>query len=362
MDVNVSLLDRKFWSSPEQLSNSISEQVADMVRKRGNGDFARTRQSIKSQAREALSQFAKVGAVDPTDVERLAIPLNQFVDDRFAEADRHFAQAIQKLGLSYKALPLTNRLALLFEAQSDLETGYGSIRLAQDRLSADLRSKIEAVQGTLAATKVAAAVTAADKAASQMKDVVNGFIGQQGLLSDPLAASVVYAPESYWRRPEAPEGFNETYASGAFGNTDIAIKMESVGNFTIKGVRLDASKITQASFAVGRQAVKTVAAVYGMPLSSDTKGAVSTSAAAFAETPIGFASPDQRRSAADELLVRRRLARLTVLETILIQRVALTNRAATANADAARVLAVKTVKDVFAAYRADLDAPQTSSK
>jgi len=50
------------------------------------------------------------------------------------------------------------------------------------------------------------------------------------------------------------------------------------------------------------------------------------------------------------------------LETILIQREALTNPAPTAEAEAARATAVKTVKDVFTANRPEIDAPAPSNK
>lgn len=69
-----------------------------------------------------------------------------------------------------------------------------------------------------------------------------------------------------------------------------------------------------------------------------------------------------RIAAADEAIIRRRLARLTVLETILIQRSVLIDPATDANATSARATAVKTVKDVFTANRGDLDTAPTTNK
>ena len=363
MAVNVNILDRNYWSSPEVLSNTISDQVANITRKRGSGEFTRTQVNIRNKAREALSRLAASGDVDPSDIERLVAPLDKFIDDGFNDADKHFAAAFQKLDISSKS-SRTKRLTDLFSAQSELDAGNSSIRRVEDQVSSDLRTKIDGARKNAAKRPAASAteLKSADKAVSEVKEALTGLIGNQGILNDPLASSVVYAPEAYWQRADPPHGINETFASGTFGNTDIAVKMESIGNFTIKGVRLDASKITQATFAVGRQAIKTVAAVNGIPMPTGTNTASTGTTALYPETPVNIFSPDVRIAAADEAIIRRRLARLTVLETILIQRSVLIDPATDANATSARATAVKTVKDVFTANRGDLDTAPTTNK
>ena len=363
MAVNVNILDRNYWSSPEVLSNTISDQVANITRKRGSGEFTRTQVNIRNKAREALSRLAASGDVDPSDIERLVAPLDKFIDDGFNDADKHFAAAFQKLDISSKS-SRTKRLTDLFSAQSELDAGNSSIRRVEDQVSSDLRTKIDGARKNAAKRPAASAteLKSADKAVSEVKEALTGLIGNQGILNDPLASSVVYAPEAYWQRADPPHGINETFASGTFGNTDIAVKMESIGNFTIKGVRLDASKITQATFAVGRQAIKTVAAVNGIPMPTGTNTASTGTTALYPETPVNISSPDVRIAAADEAIIRRRLARLTVLETILIQRSVLIDPATDANATSARATAVKTVKDVFTANRGDLDTAPTTNK
>ena len=363
MAVNVNILDRNYWSSPEVLSNTISDQVANITRKRGSGEFTRTQVNIRNKAREALSRLAASGDVDPSDIERLVAPLDKFIDDGFNDADKHFAAAFQKLDISSKS-SRTKRLTDLFSAQSELDAGNSSIRRVEDQVSSDLRKKIDGARENAAERSAASAtkLKSADKAVSEVKEALTGLIGNQGILNDPLASSVVYAPEAYWQRADLPHGINETFASGTFGNTDIAVKMESIGNFTIKGVRLDASKITQATFAVGRQAIKTVAAVNGIPMPTGTNTASTGTTALYPETPVNISSPDVRIAAADEAIIRRRLARLTVLETILIQRSVLIDPATDANATSARATAVKTVKDVFTANRGDLDTAPTTNK
>jgi len=368
MNIDVRILDRNFWSSPEHLSDSISEHVASMTRKRVNGNFVRTRESIKSQsltAYEVLFQALLANRqADPNDKEVFRKKIIGFTDARFNEADKYFAEAFIKLGDASKSSEKNTRMSMLFDAQSKLDAGYATILLAQNQLNTDLRAQIDVAKSLLSSETLTSVVEASKQAASKNQDTVTGLIGDQGILEDPLASNVVYAPESYWLRSEPPNGFNETYASGNFGNTDIAIKMESIGNFTIKGVRLDSSKITQATFSVGRQAIKTVAAIYGipMPVGTTAKSPPQTPVAQFAETTVGFDSPDRKRAAAEEDRIRLRLARLTLLETILIQQEALINTDITEKANSARATAIKTVKDVFTANRALLDDSASTSK
>jgi hypothetical protein len=319
---------------------------------------------LKTQARRVLEKLAATGAVDRNDIPRLAAPLDRFVNEGFRQADQHFTAAFTQLAIASASPPPKDRLAQLFSAQKELDAGYAAIEQAQAQVSHDLREQIRVVEEFL--SRAPGAGTQSDRAAKQSAleeakeatartdKIVQGIIGDRGILDDPLASSVVYAPESYWRRPQAPHGINETYAAGNWGNTDIAVKMESVGDFTIKGVRLDASKITQATFAVTRQAVKTVAALYGIP-TGGAPGSAPAPSAPFDETSIAFTSPDERRAAADEAYLRRRMARMSVMETILIQRDALTNPATTTDAEAARAVAIATVKATFAANRSDLD-------
>lgn len=92
-----------------------------------------------------------------------------------------------------------------------------------------------------------------------------------GLFDDPYAAYLVNAPEQYWQGV-----YNRAHGSGAFGNTDLAIKMEAPGMFTVKGVKQGSSKLTQASLQVLKQGVQLVGAAYGVPLSGLTSKPVAT--------------------------------------------------------------------------------------
>ena len=372
--VDVSILDRRFWSSPTQLGNAVSEQVADLIRKRGDGRIGKAREKLKADAHAALVAMTQTRCLDPTtnnirgcvsqdDLERLNSGLSNSVDTQFAEADVHFQKAFSLLVTASKENDDIKRVDSLFDAQREVVTGYEIISRVADAVSADLRRALQPATDNLTLPSNAGSVANASRAVADINATVNGLIGDRGILDDPLASSVVYADEQFWRRREAPFGINDTFATGFLGNTDIAIKMESIGDFTIKGVRLDAAKITQATFAVGRQAIKAVAALNGFVLPGDSNPKAGASPPApFAETPVAISSPDTRRQTAEDALLRRRLARLAIMETILAQRDALTNPATDTGTESARAAAIKVVKDTFAANRADLDQPASKSQ
>lgn len=96
----------------------------------------------------------------------------------------------------------------------------------------------------------------------------------QSIVADKLASLVVAAPEKYWRKYDknevlsihkternrrsghAPSRINKTVVRGFMGNLDVAIKMERPGEFTVKGVRMDADAALKASSRVVNQAIK----------------------------------------------------------------------------------------------------------
>jgi hypothetical protein len=172
-----------------------------------------------------------------------------------------------------------------------------------------------------------------------------GLIGKAGILDDPRAAAVVYAPKQYWSRQ-----FNQTFCSGWFGNTDCAVKMEGLGSFTIKGVRLDAAKITQATFSVAREAIQTVAAVYGVPVPKT--GAAAGTPPATGAVSADLDSPAKRQRDATTSLLMLRIARLAIFETIVAQR-----QSVLSQDESVRKQAIATINAMFEANRKQLDPP-----
>jgi hypothetical protein len=90
-------------------------------------------------------------------------------------------------------------------------------------------------------------------------------IGMEGAevlpLGDALTPRVVASSEEYWRGL-----YNRVLTYTWFGNSEIAVRMQSLGEFHVKGVIFDPSRITKATFDGVATAVKVAAAAYGVPL------------------------------------------------------------------------------------------------
>ena len=86
------------------------------------------------------------------------------------------------------------------------------------------------------------------------------YISTYGLstLEDRWTSSILYAHESCWEKK-----YGTASGTGVFGNSDIAIKMDGPGDFVVKGLRLDASKMTQALFKGLNQGIILLANAYG---------------------------------------------------------------------------------------------------
>ena len=174
---------------------------------------------------------------------------------------------------------------------------------------------------------------------SSIEQKVVSLTGGADLLDDPLAPIVIASPDEFWRGV-----YNETSALGTMGNTDIAIKMETVGSFTIKGVRVDASKVTEATFDVLKQSIRMVAAAYGIPLPASEKKSSPDSMGS--PTDIVMTADDARQMAERKRLLSRTAA-LTLLDLIAAERSHLA-------AAITRTAAIQNLKKSFAAYKGQL--------
>lgn len=101
--------------------------------------------------------------------------------------------------------------------------------------------------------------TAAANAADSARRVITG--GGVLLLAKPEAWAVVSAPESAW----APH-YNRARVTGLGGGTDVAIVMNSTGDFSVKGFTFDGRATANMVAKVGGQALRLVAAAYGAPI------------------------------------------------------------------------------------------------
>lgn len=343
MNVEVAIFDAAHWSSPEYADEVATGAVVGTMVEIRRGTFDHNRAVLKARVASTLAYLRDQGAVARASVETLEASYAASVDGGFERARGGFERAYSLLVMSRRS-GYTDR-AVFEEALRVFATSQASLSALDTELARELRGLAPP------ASPDDDARDASRKA--ETKKVIESTVGvlhamtrispDTSLLDDPRASVVLYAPEERWQRT-----INETVCYGNFGNTDCAVKMDGIANFTIKGVRLDASKITQATFSAGTEAIRVVAAMTGPPLPAPSASA-STVEPTAVEAPV-----NRERDAALELL-RLRLARLAILDGILAER-----RAIEGKDQAAREAAVARIKGLFEAYRPQLagDASQ----
>jgi hypothetical protein len=220
----------------------------------------------------------------------------------------------------------------------------------EHQASLEKRTEGSAVEPQLAAdtiTDKAAAKTAvatmrraedavADAATQQLASIIQGH----GLFDEEMAGLVINAPCDAWRAM-----FNNAKGLGTGGNTDIAIKMQELADFTLKGVRVDATKVTQAAFQGVNQAVKIAAAAYGVPVKTGSGAAKDGESKDTNGTDLSAADAAVR--AANAKLRSKREAARSILRVVAQQQAL-----ATATGDAAkaqREQAIQLIKDAIEA-------------
>ncbi|MCH7403814.1 hypothetical protein ACFOUP_13030 [Belliella kenyensis] len=106
----------------------------------------------------------------------------------------------------------------------------------------------------------------------------------ESIYADQFSSFITRAPNKYWRKYEnsfdivndtlgsrslhLKARYNRVTAKTFFGNSDIAIKMDNPGTFTVKGVRMDANESIKASFKVLNQGIKYLGYTVGIPIST----------------------------------------------------------------------------------------------
>lgn len=112
--------------------------------------------------------------------------------------------------------------------------------------------------GSAPPTKVESDIKAARAGVAM---TVDELVWGTSLHDDSAAYAVANAPEAKWGLE-----YNRAYGRGKAGNFDIAIKLARKGDFTIKGMTFDPSKIAQVASKAATQAVLLAARIYGVPV------------------------------------------------------------------------------------------------
>jgi hypothetical protein len=197
------------------------------------------------------------------------------------------------------------------------------------------------------ADAVTARATGIPQAIAEMADKRKSLIANQGIVESPYAYVVAAAPDNEW----SPR-FNEVYGVGELGNLNVAIKMVSLGDFTLKGVTFDPSDVIRATSRVFSQAVVLAAQAYGVPIKPPAAGASGQPPAtgtALATSSERLETLQQTAAAREAKLQDYRSALTTIALAITREQAKL------AGTDAERKAAIDAIKATFDAHKARLN-------
>jgi len=177
-------------------------------------------------------------------------------------------------------------------------------------------------------------------------------LAPNNLFDDPNAPLVAGADKAAWRA-----SYNRTYGSGSLGNTDIAVIMEDFGSFTIKGVRNDTSKVTDATFHSINLLTYLAGTAAGVPtpfkpLNLEGETPVTDTSDARAD----ITAADKKTADSKAILLRQRSAAVDDLSALLAERKVLTDNATAASPNDARKAALARIKSTFDANASELHA------
>lgn len=338
LSVKVAIFKREDLNDPALVRGLSNQLAANATMTLATGKIDSWSAETKAAIGKYYGKLVQNNVMAPADRSRLEADVSTAVDQRTDDVKKLYLKGIEDVANAcVMQPPAAQRMEHL--------AAIGVFTEAQSRIHALVRDVMtelddtQPVAGPANALAVAAAKAEVDAAIDRASDKAKL---QVQLFDDPYASLVVYSSEASWRGC-----FNETYGSGRVGNTDIAVKMDDEGIFTMKGVRVDASKFTKATFQSMSQGLRMLAAVYGVPLPAG--GGASDAAQPDASGLQAISRAEDERLNAEAALRMSRVVRLALLDSVLMQEAAL--------ADPAKLpLAVDSIKGTFAAYKGQLES------
>ena len=116
--------------------------------------------------------------------------------------------------------------------------------------------------------------------------------------------------------------FDRSYGAGQFGKTDIAIKMEARGVFSIKGISFDASQTARVASKVASQGLMLASQLAGVPIKS---GTFTGDGVALANSSGTLQAAEEQSATADAKLQDKKNALMEFAMMIIAQRPSITS-------------------------------------
>lgn len=200
------------------------------------------------------------------------------------------------------------------------------LSLERRALSIDAKRIEKLVSRTVSSSGANVTESADFKAAKQQQAVV-AAVAQRSLIEGAelthteFAYIVASAPDKLWF-----PNYNQAAGSGTFGNVDIVIKMNSTADFSVKGMRFDATTVATVASKVTTQAVLLGAQMAGVPVTTASTG-TTTGGDALSKSSADLAAGEAALAKRQALSDAQRSAIRAAARTILGARAQLEERA-----------------------------------
>jgi len=158
---------------------------------------------------------------------------------------------------------------------------------------------------------------AADPAVAQSKQAISRKAtsalgaGAMTLTASPYAYLISSADEAYWQ-----PNFNQAFGSGVMGNLDIAIILNETADFSVKGMRFDASKVAEVASKVTSQALHLAVQMTGVAPIAAASSAPSQNPSALAQSTAALVSAQQQAVVSETMLKTRTRALFDLADTL----------------------------------------------
>lgn len=260
MKVQVQVIDREnIRQAPVVIAESLAEAVSKVESNLNSGFYHTTQTQIQNTLEEVKKNILDRGESNENDVNSYFNNIGKTVDSIISQSQSshikgleayYVASIIDKNGTNAEE----KKKELYLKARYSFHSGNVLLLDLASILEQDLKIRLKGLSEEVKRKR--------DEEATALVEKVRGQGVAQGnpLADDPMLSIVIHAPKKYWKGIS-----NKTVARTYFGHSDVAIAMESLGKYTIKGVRLDASNIVANSYKAMNFSLQLLAGAFGAP-------------------------------------------------------------------------------------------------
>lgn len=327
MKVKVQVIDRdKIRHSPAVAAEIVTTAAEQVEANLNTGFYDNMREEFNKAFREIINSDLDI---NDESAENLITQVEEVINKIINNTKRQYEDG---LNAYYQADTGENseeeKQRLYWKARSFFRLGDASLRDLAQQLYENFEVKL----------KLQETANALDGPKQKLQEELE--LIETRLKDDPLLSVIIHAPDKYWKG-----NYNKTVARNFFGRSDVAITMKSWGDYTIKGIRMDASDIASNSFKAMNFGIKLLAGTLGLTTSGQQPQV-------FAETEdsskaLPLINLEQQKIELEKGRQLRRMAAVGMLDAILSRTAYLQNEETVGEA-------VRDIKNIYDTYKPNL--------